>query len=214
MSKHFSTQSERSEVTAGVLSLRGGARQLQIAPLGDAALLYLAEFTGLIPAVTDHAGAVTVNYPRRAPRPRSTDPLGTVRLASSISWALRCTDAIAALDADLAQLRITSIDIACPIDSSVLRLPAPQAATNIHVAGPARDLRIIRPAGVPINVRIAGSASGLDIDGHRLDSVSRGYRSDGNPGENRYLITFDTAVAALIVTSDEKGGTDHETVIS
>lgn len=213
MTKHFSTQSERSQVTSGILALTGGARQLRIAQLDDAALLYRAEFNDLIPAVSDNAGTVTVHYPNRAPRTRGTAVKSTVRLALSVSWTLRCSDAIAALDADLARLAIRSIDIDCPIESSVLRLPAPEGMVNVHVAGPARDLRIVIPASVPIDVRIAGSASGLDIDGHRLDSVSRGYRSEGNPGENRYLITFNAAVAALTILRDKDGGIDHETVI-
>lgn len=213
MSEHFSAPSERSHLTTGTLTLSGGARQLRIAPLDDATLLYKAEFNDLIPAVADHAGTVTVDYPRRAPRPRGTDIKATVRLASSLSWALRCTDAIAALDADLARLRITAIDIECPIESSVLRLPTPDGVINVRVDGPARDLTIIRPAGVPVDVRVTGSASRLDVDGHLLGSVSRGYRLDGKPGHSRYLLTFSGAVTTSTITSDVKGGAGHDASI-
>lgn len=203
MTKRFSTQSDRSDITTGVLTLAGGARQLEVTRLDDARLLYQAEFADFIPVVADNAGAVMVDYPHRVPRPRGTKTTGSVRLAPSVSWALRCTDAITALDADLSDLAITSIDIECPIESSVLRLPTPVGATTVQVRGPARDLTIVRPVGVPVDIRVSGSASSLAIDGYRLGSVSRGYRNDGGPGEARYLITFDAAVTALTVSSDK-----------
>lgn len=201
MSKSFATQADLTAVTSGTLILSGGARQLQITSLRDANLLYRAQFTDLIPAVTDADGSVTIDYQRRGQWRRGNDIKGTVELGAPIPWTVRVTDAIAALRAELDQLEIVSITIECPIESSSLHLPSPRGNVSVHITGPADDLTITRPASVPIDLDIAGSASRLHIDGHELKAVSRGYRQGGEPGRDRYHLTLDHSVNALTIVS-------------
>lgn len=201
MSKSFAAQADLAAVTSGTLIVSGGARQLQIKSLRDANLLYRAQFTDLIPTVTNADGSVTIDYQRRMPRRRGNDIKGTVELGAPIPWTLRITDAIAALRAELDRLEIVSITIECPIESSSLHLPLPRGNVSVHVTGPADDLTITRPASVPIDLDIAGSASRLHIDGRELKAVSRGYRQGGKSGHDRYHLTFDHSVNALTIGS-------------
>jgi hypothetical protein len=201
MSKDFTIQADLSAATAGTLTLSGGARQLRIKGIRDTTLLYRAQFTDLNPAITNAGGAVTINYPRRLPRPRGNDIKGTVELNASVPWALRFTDALAVLHAELNQLDIVSISIECPIESSALHLPSPRGNVSVHITGPASDLTITRPVNVPIDLDIAGSASQLHVDGHELKAVSRRHRITGEPGHGRYHLTFERSVTALTVAT-------------
>ena len=199
MSKDLTTQANLSAATTGTLTISGGARQLQIRGLRETALLYRAQFTDLIPAITDAAGSITIGYRRRLARPRGNDIKGTVELCESVPWTLRFTDAIAALHAELDQLDIVSISVECPIESSSLHLPAPRGNVSVHVTGPANDLTITRPVNIPIDLDIAGSASRLHIDGHDLKAVSRRYRLNGKPAHDRYHLTFERSVSELTI---------------
>ncbi len=201
MSKDLTTQADLSAATAGALTIGGGARQLRIRSLRDTALLYRAQFTDLIPEITDADGPVKIDYPRRLPRPRGSDIKGTIELSASVPWTLRFTDALAFLHAELDHLDIVAISVECPIESSSLHLPSPRGNVGVHITGPANDVTIIRPVNVPIDLDIAGSASRLHIDGHDLKAVSRRYRLNGNPGHDRYHLVFERSVSALTIGS-------------
>ena len=51
---------------------------------------------------------------------------------------------------------------------TAVRLPRPRRSVGVRIGGGAHDVELVRPAGVPVRVRIGGGSSKLAIDDFRL----------------------------------------------
>src|SRR5262249_54395250 len=146
-------------VTAGRLEFARGAAQGTIpsAPMGG---VFRGHFEGPNPAVTGDRGAVGIPY--RAPPPAqparvaraggarfawlSGEHSAAVTLNTSVAWALEVRGGVSRLDADLAGLRLTGLEITGGASHLELMLGQPHGVVSIRVRGGASHVTIWRPA--------------------------------------------------------------------
>jgi DNA-binding MarR family transcriptional regulator len=155
------------------LLFRSGANELVVRG-GDLDDLYRARFEGPIPQVRLRDGTVTIQYKGFGKpwdwRKRSADVL----LNRSLPWAVDIVGGANKLQGDLATVDLRSFDLTGGVDNFRLSLGKPNGAVPVRVLGGASKLRVDRPAGVPVRLRIAGGAGGVDLDRQRLGGVAGG----------------------------------------
>jgi DNA-binding MarR family transcriptional regulator len=169
--------SEHSAPVGGLsearLLFRSGANEL-VVRAGELDDLYRARFEGPIPQVRLRDGTVTIQYKGFGKpwdwRKRSAD----ISLNGSLPWAIDIVGGANKLQGDLAAIDLRSFDLTGGVDNFRLSLGTPTGAVPVRVLGGASKLRVDRPAGVPVRLRIAGGAGGIDLDRQRLGGVAGG----------------------------------------
>jgi hypothetical protein len=65
-------------------------------------------------------------------------------------------------------MELTGLEISGGVSRLLVRLPRPKATVPVRVGAGASNVELVRPAGVPVRVRIGGGASKLAIDEFRV----------------------------------------------
>jgi hypothetical protein len=73
--------------------------------------------------------------------------------------------------ADLQELELTGLEISGGASRLEIRLPRPRSTVPVRIGAGASNLELIRPAAVPVRVRIRGGASKLAIDDVRVGAA-------------------------------------------
>ena len=149
-------------VAMGRLLFARGAAHLTIAVDAAMADLYRARFEGKVPEVRVDGGTVTVKY-----RPSLHRTTGELTLSGRVPWAIKASMGMSDVVADLQELELTDLEISGGVSRLEIKLPRPKAAIPVRIGAGASNLELIRPAGVPVRVRIGGGASKLAIDDFR-----------------------------------------------
>jgi hypothetical protein len=146
-------------VELGRLVFVRGAAHLTIGV--DAAMedLYRARFEGKVPEVRVDGGTVTVKY-----RPSLHRTSGQLTLSGRVPWAIKASMGMSDVVADLQDLELMGLEISGGVSRLEVRLPRPKATVPVRVGAGASHVELLRPAGVPVRVRIGGGASKLAID--------------------------------------------------
>jgi hypothetical protein len=110
-------------------------------------------------------------------------------------------DPAANVSAALTHIPVVSVGFTGSIARVSLDLPRPMGVVHLHVDGAVRDLRLKRPAGVPVDTRILGAATDLHVDGLALRAIGRGYTSQTGDGGDRYVLTITHAADGVHITS-------------
>jgi hypothetical protein len=195
--KQLETNGELAAAAAGSLHLSGGAAGLTIAGADLPDRLYQAHFRGLIPTVTDADGTVNVRYRRRL-HPFAIDSgEGTMQLSSRVPWDVHVHDAAAHLTAAVTGLTLTRLTFHSAVADIILDLPRPVGEVTIRIDGPVRNLRLRRPAGIPVGVRIGGGASRMQIDGQELGATGGGYHNSAPVDPDHYILLISGPVDGL-----------------
>jgi len=194
------TTGELGAVTTGELRIFGGAAHLTIIGTSMPGRLYHAHFQGLIPTITDEGGTVTVRYKRRLHPFTRDQGEGSIEISADVPWNLRVHNAAADITAALSALNLSSLSFDSGVADTALDLPAPQGAVAIHIDGPVRNLRLRRPAGIPVGVRIGGGANHVHIDGEELGAIGRGYHNTAPTAPDHYTLIIAKAADGLTVT--------------
>jgi hypothetical protein len=198
--KQLETAGELFAATAGSLRLSGGAAGLTIAGADLPGRLYQAHFRGLIPTVTDSDGTVDVRYRRRL-HPFAIDSgEGTMQLSSRVPWDVHVHDAAAHLSAAITGLTLTGLTFHSAVADIILDLPRPVGEVAIRIDGPVRNLRLRRPAGIPVGVRIGGGASRIQIDGQELGATGGGYHNSHPMAPDHYILLITGPVDGLKIS--------------
>jgi hypothetical protein len=150
-------------VDLGRLVFVRGAAHLTIGVDASMADLYRARFEGKVPDVRVDGGTVTVKY-----RPSLHRTRGELTLSGRVPWAIKASMGMSDVVADLQDLELTDLEISGGVSRLEVRLPRPKAAVPIRIGAGASSVELIRPAGVPVRVRIGGGASKLAIDDVRV----------------------------------------------
>jgi hypothetical protein len=125
-----------------------------------------------LPVVWADDRNVHVEYPlasRVLHRPRGN----TVGLNTAVPWALDVHGGAAHLDADLAGTDIRSVTFHAGAAHIRLALAHPTAPCTIRLTS-VKDLRIERPADVPIRLEVAKGAAKVSLDDRRYGAVGGG----------------------------------------
>ena len=148
------------------LTFRSGAQELRIGPGGSTADLYRARFEGATPHVRLREGRVLVQY-RGVPfdwRKR----VATMNLNTTIPWGVEITGDVVRVEADLRQIELRRLDLTGGSDRIRLELGTPIGEVPINVVGGVRTLRLERPIGSALSLKVQGGAGRVEFDGKLL----------------------------------------------
>ena len=160
--------------------------------------LFRARFDRKAPEFRVDGGTVSVKY-----RPGLHPPRGELTLSSRVPWSIEARWGMSDIVADLDGLELTRLEISGGASRLDVRLPRPKASVPIRVGGGASNVELIRPAGVPVRVRVGAGASYLTIDdvtienGLRKELQSPGY----DVTEERYDIEIGAGASKVHVRS-------------
>jgi DNA-binding MarR family transcriptional regulator len=173
---------------AGLL-FRSGAAELRLRALHAETDLYRARFDGSTPQVRLRDGRVIVHY-RGVPfdwRKRTA----TMALSAALPWEIDVVGGIQRLEADLREVDVRRFELTGGSERVQLELGQPVGEVAVRITGGAKNLRIERPARVPVRLRIRGGASHVEIDGQLLGAkggeISIDTRDRVSPA-GRYLL--------------------------
>ena len=157
--------------SAGRLEFTKGAAKISLK--GDPALtdLYQASFVGPVPEITVNGNTVVVQQRRRFRpfdwRAQSAD----FTLSTAVPWDISLRGGMWKLAADLAALRVTSLEVTGGASDIEIRLPAPAGTVPVRVSGGASKVTLLRPRGSEARAEVAGGASQLVFDDQRLGAI-------------------------------------------
>jgi hypothetical protein len=192
----------------GRLELTRGAARLTIrgASIPE---LFQARFDRPVPQVSVDGGVVAVRYPRFSPgawrRPWARRR-GEVTLSQDVTWAIATRRGVAHLDADLRDLRVTSVEVRHGASRVELRLPRPAGVVPVRIGGGASHVRIRRPAGTAARLRVGRGVADLTFDEQEFGAVGGRLRLEspqGGGAEGRYEIEIDGGASHVQVTTEE-----------
>lgn len=150
-------------VHAGRLVFTRGVSNLTIVVDASMDELYRARFDGRMPEVGVQGGTVTVRY-----RPSLLPSRGEITLSGRVPWNITGRWGMSHVVADLEDLDLGGLVISGGCSHTAVRLPRPRRSVGVRIGGGAHDVELVRPAGVPVRVRIGGGSSKLAIDDFRL----------------------------------------------
>lgn len=154
-------------LTSAKLQVRSGLQQLRLREGASTRELYRAEFEGAIPQVRLRDGRVLVQY-RGLPfdwRKRTA----TFGLNPTIPWTIEVLGGIQRVEADLRAVDLRRFELAGGAERVQLELGRPTGEVPLRIVGGAKTVRIERPRGSAIRLRVVGGTGGATIDGLRMD---------------------------------------------
>lgn len=133
--------------------------------------LLRASFDGPKPDVQTATGVATIRYRRKAVAAFSSRA-ARVALNGTIPWDIEIAGGITDLTGSLINLQLERFQVDGGANHVDLDLPEPSGTALVRLNGVASTVRLRRPAGVPVAVRVDGGVSRLRIDGQRYDRLA------------------------------------------
>jgi DNA-binding MarR family transcriptional regulator len=153
-------------LTSAKLHVRSGLSTLRLRDGSEVRDLYRASFEGAMPQVRLRDGRVLVQY-RGLPfdwRKRTA----TFGLNATIPWTIEAMGGIQRVEADLRAVDVRKFDLVGGTERIQIELGAPNGEVPVRIVGGARTIRLERPRGVPVRVRVVGSTGSATLDGLKL----------------------------------------------
>jgi DNA-binding MarR family transcriptional regulator len=148
------------------LHVRSGLSALRLRDGADARDLYRALFEGATPQVRLRDGRVLVQY-RGIPfdwRKRTA----TIGLNTTIPWTIEAMGGVQRVEADLRSVDVRKLDLVGGAERVQIELGRPRGEVPIRIVGGAKTIRLERPRGVPVQLKVVGSAGSATLDGLKL----------------------------------------------
>ena len=145
------------------LLFRSGAHELLLRGSPDIGELYQAKFEGPVPQVRLRDGVVTVQYKggwKWDWKERRAD----LSINSTIPWDVEVIGGTSKMQGKLAGLDLRSFELTGGVDQIRLTLGRPSGHVPIRLTGGANSIRIERPAGVPVRMKLHGGAASIEFD--------------------------------------------------
>ena len=141
--------------------------------------------------------------------------VATIGLNTSIPWTIDVVGGVNRIEADLREVDVRRFELTGGTDRIQLEFGRPVGDVPIRIVGGARTIRLERPAGAPVRLRIQGSASAVGLDGTAhgkkggdVDVESRGWsgRADRFSSRGRRRLEVDRHRRAPRLTDVSRGG--------
>jgi DNA-binding MarR family transcriptional regulator len=155
-------------LTSARLLVRSGMSTVRLRPGKNPGELYRAAFEGATPQVRLRDGRVIVQY-RGLPfdwRKR----VATFGLNPSIPWVVEIVGGVQRVEADLRNLDVRKFGVTGGSDRIQLEFGSPTGDVEARIVGGAKSIRVERPAGIPVRLKISGDANAVTLDGTGLGS--------------------------------------------
>jgi hypothetical protein len=123
----------------------------------------------------------------------------TVLLDRRVRWQVRMSGGATDELLDLRGARLSGVDLAAGATRIELRLPAPDRAVLIRMAGGASELTVHVPAGVATGVRVGGGAGSAEVDGIRRTGLAGGTVLSTATDPDRYDVDATAGVSTLVL---------------
>jgi DNA-binding MarR family transcriptional regulator len=145
------------------LLFKAGAHELLIRGASDLDDLYRAKFEGPVPQVRLRDGTVNIQYKggwQWAFHERRAD----ISLNTALPWEVEIDGGASKLQGKLSALDLRSFRLTGGVDKFRLMLGQPAGVVPIRFTRGANNIRIERPAGVPVRLTVRGGAGRVDFD--------------------------------------------------
>jgi DNA-binding MarR family transcriptional regulator len=155
-------------LTSAKLHVRSGLSQLRLREGTDPSTLYRGVFEGAMPQVRLRDGRVLVQY-RGLPfdwRKRTA----TFGLNTTIPWTIEVLGGIQRVEADLRAIDVRRVELAGGTERVQLEFGRPRGEVPVRIVGGAKTIRIERPRGIAVRLKVVGGVGSATIDGLRLDN--------------------------------------------
>ena len=169
-------------LTSAKLHVRSGLSSLRLRPGGDQRELYRATFEGATPQVRLLDGRVLVQYRGISFDWRKRN--AAIGLNTTIPWTFELVGGIQRVEADLRAVDVRRFDLAGGTERIQLELGQPNGEVPVRIVGGAKTIRLERPRGVPVRLRVVGSAAEATVDGVKVGR-SGGASTLESPGWDR-----------------------------
>jgi hypothetical protein len=190
---------------AGRLVFANGAGQLTLRTDANLDRLVRASFRGTPPKANLERETLTFRYPRVARPLEWRHRHADVTLSTSVPWEIECKGGAAEVDADLRGLRLLSLVIGAGASGVQVHLPPPEGTVPVKIGGGASNVRLARPAEVPVRLRIRGGAAHLAFGNEEFGAIGGPISlqsDDFDRQTDRYEITVGGGASRLSVGSD------------
>lgn len=189
--------------TAARLSFDNGVERASLRADASATELLEARFGAPLPTVWADDANVHVVYPLGARLLRRSNPSSLV-LNPSVPWALDFHGGVSHVDADLRGVDLRSVTFHSGAAHLRLVLDRPAETRVIRLAS-VKDLRIERPARVPVRLEAAKGITGVTLDDERYGAVGGGLtRSTGPSDAPGYRLIVAGGADGVTVTSQSR----------
>src|SRR5581483_7599348 len=158
------------DVAAGRLEFANGASRVTIRAATGTGELYQARVEGLEPEVQVQDGAVTLRYEKVGVFGWNRHA-ADVALNPDIPWTIALRGGASKVTVDGRGLRLEGLCIDGGASELRLMLPRPSGAVSVDIGGGVSRAQISRPLDVPVELRIRGGASRLELDGQRFGAI-------------------------------------------
>ncbi|HEV2237245.1 MAG TPA: MarR family transcriptional regulator [Ktedonobacterales bacterium] len=192
-------------VTRGRLVVSHGMSRLTLGAADDMAELYRAHFSGVVPDVKVKDGNVTIRYPRRLMMLGGKDRQAEVTLNAAVPWQIEVNGSGAEINADLRGLTLSGLEAKGNASLITFALPHPAGMVPLRISGSASEIRLRRPAGVPVRAHLQGWVSTFELDGQRFSDVGNDLRlqsGDDAADEYGYDIEVISSASTVRITAE------------
>jgi hypothetical protein len=100
---------------------------------------------------------------------------------------------------DLRGVRLSGVDLAAGVTRVELRLPVPDRAVPVTMAGGASVFTVHVPAGVAAGVRVGGGAASTEVDGIQRTGLAGGTVLSTATEPDRYDVDAVAGVSSLVL---------------
>jgi DNA-binding MarR family transcriptional regulator len=180
---------EYSAPLAGIsearLSFRAGTQELRIRPGKVPTELFRGRFEGPAPQVRVRDGRVHVQYRGMGFDWRKRT--ATVAINPSIPWRVEIFGGLQRLEADLRDVDLRGLTLTGGTERIQLELGRAHDEIPLQITGGGGTIRVERPTGVPVRLRLTGGTGHLELDGATLGAKggestieSRGWAATGD----------------------------------
>lgn len=190
----------RDGVDHAHLQLDGLAIDLQVGVGALGEDLCVVEYTGRPPAVVAHAGWVQVRSFARGRR-RWHLAGANITVNRDVRWTLGVAGGASKFRIDLRGALLDAVSVSGGASEVELHLPTPDRAVPIQVKGGASQVRISRPADVPVSVAVRGGTMAVTLDGTRVTPWRGPNAAPQGLGPVRYQLDVSGGASAVDVVS-------------
>jgi hypothetical protein len=165
------------KTTHGKLVFERGAAGLTLRGEALAGQLFTAHFERHVPVVRVNGGTVTVRYRNFGfgllnwLRYGFNPPRGQMTLNAGIPWQLEIHAGLAQSYLDLGSVKLRKFTVHSGVSEVDLILDEPTENVTVTCHGGVNNLKILRPAAVPVCLTVHGGASNLALDRQALGAV-------------------------------------------
>jgi DNA-binding MarR family transcriptional regulator len=184
------------------LYFKGGVNEALVGGSMTVDDLYHARFEGQVPHVRLRDGVVTVQYKRRWSW-SSRDLRSDFTLNARVPWDIEVAGGANRFQARLADIDLRSFELTGGVNQLRLTLGRPTGDVPIRLAS-SNTIRIERPVGAALRLRVAGGAANVEFDGQKLGAMG-GHPNLESTGagaaSDRYSVEINGGVARLTVAA-------------